>query len=130
MIGNLLRNAGAWSRGTVALGLSGTGGMARITIEDDGPGFQGEDRDGLLASARGAGTPAGGHGIGLPYVNSLACSFGGGLYLADSTRLAGARVVLELPLDPPDRPSARVSGSAAGRPGPDRVAPGGADTIS
>ena len=106
MIGNLLRNAGAWSRETVVLGLSSADGMARITVEDDGPGFPGEDRDGLLTWARAAGTSAEGHGIGLPYVNSLARSYGGTLHLRDSAKLGGARAVLELPLGPPGEPMA------------------------
>lgn len=129
MVGNLLRNAGAWSHETVVLGLSGADGMARITIEDDGPGFPGEDRDGLLAWARGAGTAAGGHGIGLPYVNSLARSYGGRLYLTDSAELGGASVVLELPLVPPDELPEQAPVSSADRP----ALPGGsgvADTVS
>ncbi len=129
MIGNLLRNAGAWSRETVVLELSGADGIVRITIEDDGPGFPAGDREGLLTWARGAGSAAGGHGIGLPYVNSLACSYGGGLHLSDSAGLGGAQVVLELPLVPPDEMSDQAPVSAAIRP----ALPGGpgvADTIS
>lgn len=99
MIGNLLRNAGHWSRETVLLDLSRLDGMARIAIEDDGPGFPKEDRD-LLLTWGGGGSRSHGHGIGLPYVNSLAGSYGGRLYLADSTRLGGARTVLDLPLSP------------------------------
>ena len=129
MVGNLLRNAGAWSHGTVVLELSGVDGMARITIEDDGPGFPAEDRAGLLAWARGAGTAAGGHGIGLPYVNSLARSYGGGLHLSDSARLGGASVVLELPLVPADEAPEQAPVSAAVHPALPG-GPGAADTIS
>ena len=100
MIGNLLRNAGVWSRGTVLLGLSKRDGMVRIVIEDDGPGFPKEDRALLLAWARGAVSRSQGHGIGLPYVNSLARSYGGQLHLADSARFGGARTVLDLPISP------------------------------
>ena len=98
MIGNLLRNAGPWSRETVLLGLSELDGMARIAIEDDGPGFPEEDRELLLAWGRGAESRSRGHGIGLPYVNSLARGYGGRLSIADSTRLGGAKTVLDLPL--------------------------------
>ncbi len=133
MVGNLLRNAGAWSRGRVVLELSGADGVARIAIEDDGPGFPGEDRDGLLAWARGAGADAGGHGIGLPYVNSLARSYGGRLQLTDSPGLGGARVVLELPLAPPDEPPGQVTAAVHPTRPDTGSGPGGsgaADTIS
>ena len=106
MVGNLLRNAGFWSRETVLLGLEGVDGMARITVEDDGPGFPAEDRDRLLAWGGGAGSRSRGHGIGLPYVNGLARGYGGRLSIGDSTRLGGAKAVLELPFpaEPPAPP--------------------------
>ena len=98
MIGNLLRNAGHWSHGTVLLGLSRVDGMARITIEDDGPGFPQEDGNLLLEWRSGAGSRSQGHGIGLPYVNSLARGYGGRLQVAVSPKLGGAKTVLDLPL--------------------------------
>ena len=100
MIGNLLRNAGHWSRETVLLRISKLDGMARVAIEDDGPGFPKENRALLLTWARGAESRSQGHGIGLPYVNSLACSYGGKLHIADSIGLGGAKTVLDLPLSP------------------------------
>ena len=73
-------------------------GMARIAIEDDGLGFPKEDRNLLLTWGGAGGSGSQGHGIGLPYVNSLASSYGGQLYLADSKKLGGAMAVLDLPL--------------------------------
>ena len=106
MVGNLLRNAGFWSREAVLLRLSEAGGMARIAVEDDGPGFPAQDRDRLLAWGGAGGSRSGGHGIGLPYVNGLARGYGGALSIGDSDRLGGAMAVLDLPLcpDPAPRP--------------------------
>lgn len=98
MVGNMLRNAGFWSRETVLLSLSRVDGVARITIEDDGPGFPKQDRDLFLAWGRASGSRSQGHGIGLPYINSLARGYGGRLYIDDSARLGGAMTVLDLPL--------------------------------
>ena len=98
MMGNLLRNAGQWSHEIVRLSVSRLDDTVRIAIEDDGPGFPREDRDLLLTWGGAGGSRSQGHGIGLPYVNSLARSYGGQLYLADSTGLGGAEAVLDLPL--------------------------------
>ncbi len=111
MVGNLLRNAGSWSRETVLLGLSSVGGMARITIEDDGPGFPKEDRDLFLVWGRASCSRSQGHGIGLPYTNSLARGYGGQLHINDSARLGGAMTVLDLPLSA--RSSAELSTNQA-----------------
>ena len=115
MVGNLLRNAGFWSRETVHLSLSAVDGMARITIEDDGPGFPKDDRDRFLEWGRASGSRSQGHGIGLPYINSLARGYGGRLYIDDSTRLGGAMAVLDLPLSP--RSPARLGINQALHPG-------------
>ena len=87
---------GHWSHEIVLLRLSTIDGMARIAIEDDGPGFPHEDRDLFLTWGRAPGSRSRGHGIGPPYVNSLTRGYGGGLSITDSTRLGGAMIVLDL----------------------------------
>jgi two-component system, OmpR family, sensor kinase len=95
---NLVRNAMRFRRSRVAVGLEVAGGVARVTVEDDGPGVAAEDRERIFERwARGADDPTGsrqGHGLGLAAARLLARSMGGDVTLAPES---ASRFVLELP---------------------------------
>ncbi|MFN0156250.1 MAG: sensor histidine kinase [Gaiella sp.] len=77
-------------------------GIARLTVEDDGPGLPPEERDRVFdrffrgSSAREAGA---GSGLGLPIVRRIVEAAGGEVTLDDADP-RGLRVVVELPLAP------------------------------
>ena len=89
-------------------------GTMRIEIDDDGCGPDAPpDPDG----APGAGSEPGA-GTGLAGLRERAAVLGGGLELGASTRLGGARLVLDLPLSeegPPPAPSPAPSGPSRAR---------------
>ena len=98
LIDNALRHATGLSRITV--GLSGRetaqGHRARITIDDDGPGFP-EDADGLFERfRREARSGEAGFGIGLALARWVVERHDGVIGLGKSEH-GGARVVLDLP---------------------------------
>jgi signal transduction histidine kinase len=99
---NLARNALRFRRSRVAIGLDVEGGMARLTVEDDGPGVAPEDRERIFERwARGADTESGsrqGHGLGLAAARILARGMGGDVTLAEGT---GSRFMLAVPIVAP-----------------------------
>jgi signal transduction histidine kinase len=94
---NLLRNALRLSppggRVTLAWERAGDGG-ARLTVDDEGPGFPPEGREALL-KVGAAGRPEG-HGLGLPLAERFVRQHGGRLMLLDRPG-GGARVEVLLP---------------------------------
>jgi signal transduction histidine kinase len=94
MLYNLVANAadGDGQRGAsrVWVCCAGHGPVARITVEDDGPGF------GAATGARPSGKPRG-MGLGLELVARTLVAAGGRLERSDRAG-GGARVVLEIPV--------------------------------
>lgn len=95
MLGNLLENAFKYCRSKVVISAEG-GSIARLTIDDDGPGVPEHQRVQVLARGARGDTAEAGHGIGLAVVAELVSSYRGGLTIEESP-LGGARVTLELP---------------------------------
>ncbi len=99
-ITNILSNAGRYAhRAQVALGIRNH--MARIVVDDDGPGIPERKRDEVfkafyrLDESRNAAT--GGVGLGLTIARDIILSHGGTIALSDSP-MGGLRVVMMLPL--------------------------------
>jgi signal transduction histidine kinase len=96
MLGNLIENAYKWAQHRIRIDASQAETALRVTIEDDGPGIEG---DPARAIARGVRldekTP--GTGLGLSIVTDIASIYGGTLDLTSSD-LGGLKAVLELPL--------------------------------
>jgi signal transduction histidine kinase len=98
---NLVANAVRHSRSVVGVTVVGDGGRAWLHVDDDGPGIDPGERDhvfrrfGRLDDARSA--DAGGAGLGLSIVASVATAHGGGVALGPSP-LGGARVSIWLPV--------------------------------
>ena len=95
---NLVRNALRFRRARVVIALDVDGGVARVTVEDDGPGVAAEDRDRIFERwAQGADAATGsrqGHGLGLAAARILARSMGGDVTLAAGSN---SRFVLAVP---------------------------------
>ncbi len=81
---------------TVRIGLAGTGAVAEMTIEDDGPGFAPEITPDLF-KAGVKGHASRGYGLGLAFVQAVAGAHGGAA-TAENRDGGGARVVVRLPL--------------------------------
>jgi signal transduction histidine kinase len=97
ILGNLMENAGKWSkrRVRVSAGPSGLGQMV-VVVEDDGTGLPADRREEVLKRGARLDEDAPGSGLGLSIVDDLTRAYGGRVTLADSD-MGGLKVVLELP---------------------------------
>jgi len=106
---NLLDNAAKYGPPgqTITVGSEIAGDVARIWVEDQGPGIPHEDRrrvwDPYVRLSRSAESATGGSGIGLSVVRELV-ELHGGRTRAEGSPGGGARVLVELPLNQPDQP--------------------------
>lgn len=97
----LIENACAYARSRVTVSLAASAGVARIRIEDDGPGLDPDDRaDVFSPGSRGSAerNPAApdGTGLGLPLARRLARTMGGEIEIVPAT--GGAIFEVRLPL--------------------------------
>jgi signal transduction histidine kinase len=97
LLGNLIDNAAKWAEGAVHVAIAVDGGMAVVTIRDDGPGvpeaaLEALGRRGLRLDERVAGS-----GLGLAIVRELLDAYGGSLTLANAAE-GGLRAEVRLPL--------------------------------
>jgi signal transduction histidine kinase len=103
VVANLLDNATRHARSHVEVAVRDGGGVARLTVTDDGQGVPDDEAERIferfarLDDARSAGQ--GGAGLGLAIAREIAERHGGTLAL-DTAHLGGARFVLELPSVP------------------------------
>jgi signal transduction histidine kinase len=103
MLGNLLDNACKWAEGSVDLKVEAIAGggadrrMARVTVDDDGPGLDPAARQAALERGRRLDESVPGSGLGLAIVSDLAGLYGGRLAL-DASPAGGLRAVLTLPI--------------------------------
>lgn len=97
---NLVDNASRFARSTVRLGVSASGAVVRISVEDDGPGIPVDDRDVVLGRFvrldEHRARDHGGTGLGLAIASEIARLHGGRVEVADSD-LGGAQVSIVLP---------------------------------
>ncbi len=106
VVRNLLDNAIRSAAGRVVVSLAAADGMARLRVDDDGPGIPEADRVRIferfvrLDEARTRET--GGVGLGLAIVAELVREHGGSV-VATEAPIGGARFEVALPLAPPDR---------------------------
>ncbi|WP_435770608.1 DUF4153 domain-containing protein [Nocardioides sp. SYSU DS0651] len=109
LVANLLDNASRHSPagGTVALNASRTGERYLLEVADQGPGIAPADRErvfepfGTLTATDGGG----GTGLGLAIARWVTDLHGGSIRFVDpDPDRGGARVRVDLPLSPPDRP--------------------------
>lgn len=97
MAGNIMENAGKWSKGRVRVAaVAVSPERLSITVEDDGPGLPADRRDEVLKRGARLDESAPGSGLGLAIVDELARAYGGALVLGDSS-MGGLKVELALP---------------------------------
>lgn len=100
MAGNLLDNACKWAKSEVRVAMGRVaaepGSQLLVTIEDDGPGMTGEEREKALKRGVRLDEKVPGSGLGLDIVKELVDIYGGSLELSDSA-LGGVAVKLTLP---------------------------------
>jgi signal transduction histidine kinase len=117
MLLNLLDNAVKYGPPgqTLSVGLSRDGDMARIRVDDQGPGIDAAERERVwepfTRCARDANSAVAGSGIGLAVVREL-MGFHGGRAWVESTPSGGARFILELPASPVIAPTSPRSAEA------------------
>lgn len=97
MAGNVMENAGLWSKGRVRVTAAAVSPERLvITVEDDGPGLPADRREEVLKRGARLDESAPGSGLGLAIVDELARAYGGSVALGDSA-LGGLKVELGLP---------------------------------
>ena len=103
MIGNLVDNAGKWALREVTIGISPEFKDAtserqffRVTIDDDGPGLEPDQRAAAIKRGRRLDESKPGSGLGLSIVDELAGLYGG-VFRLDKSPSAGLRAELTLP---------------------------------
>jgi signal transduction histidine kinase len=107
-LANLLENAHKHGRGLTRLAVTAPPGKVIFSVEDRGPGIPPELCEQVfqpfVQAPNGQQNNAGGHsslGLGLALVARIARAHGGRVFAQPKTGEAGARLVLELPLEPP-----------------------------
>jgi signal transduction histidine kinase len=95
MLGNLIDNACKYARARVLIRATSAGGVATITVDDDGPGLDPAMRVVVLQRGVRADEAPGGSGFGLAIVRDLAELYGGKIAL-ETSALGGLRAVLTL----------------------------------
>jgi two-component system sensor histidine kinase PhoQ len=96
LLGNLLDNAGKWSRNAVRLRAVRETTNLILDFEDDGAGFP-EDAERLLQRFVRADSKAPGQGLGLAAAAEIVRAYEGQIQLARSAELKGARVMVTIP---------------------------------
>jgi len=96
VLGNLLDNAGKWARHQVRVEVTDDGAALRISIEDDGPGIDKNQRSAVIERGTRFDEQVHGSGLGLAIVRDLVQWYGGTLTLSASP-LGGLAVAIRLP---------------------------------
>lgn len=98
MLSNLMENElrYAGDGATVLIAVAGHDGMARVTVEDNGPGFATELLPRVFQRFVKGGRSEG-HGLGLAFVSAVAMVHGGSAQ-AGNCPGGGARITVEIPL--------------------------------
>ncbi|MCW2841764.1 MAG: hypothetical protein JWR55_3247 [Aeromicrobium sp.] len=100
LVRNLVDNAARHAEGRVALGVAEVGGVAVLTVDDDGAGIPEAERERVferfvrLDEARAR--EAGGSGLGLAIVRAIARAHGGEVCI-ETSPAGGARFVVTIP---------------------------------
>lgn len=97
LAGNAMENACKWCRSKVRVrAVEIAPERLRLSVEDDGPGLNPEQREAVVRRGARLDENAPGSGLGLSIIDELARAYGGALKLGEA-RLGGLLVELELP---------------------------------
>jgi signal transduction histidine kinase len=102
VVRNLLDNASRHANGLVRVAVLTTGAEVRLTVDDDGPGIEPDDRDRVFDRFTrldaGRARDAGGSGLGLALVKRIVEAHGGHVRVTDvDGATGGARFEVRLP---------------------------------
>lgn len=100
LVRNLLENAVRYTPagGAIRLSVEEGGGVARLCVEDSGPGIAPEARERVFERFhRELGSGVEGSGLGLAIVREVLDAHGGTISLDQSAELGGLRVIVQLP---------------------------------
>ncbi|TGN40435.1 ATP-binding protein [Marinobacter confluentis] len=95
ILGNLLDNAGKWSRQSTVVNLAENGEQLIITVEDDGPGVDQHAFSTLGKRGMRLDEQVPGHGLGLAITREITERYGGGMQFSKGT-MGGLRVSVTL----------------------------------
>lgn len=98
LFGNLLDNAGKWSRQAVHLALRKENNALIADIEDDGPGADIERLNNDISRGQRLDESHPGHGLGLAIVKQILKGYGWKMQFSKSTELGGLKVSLQISL--------------------------------
>jgi signal transduction histidine kinase len=100
LVRNLADNAARHARSRLAVSVSAADGEAVLRVDDDGPGVPAADRERVFERFtrldEGRARGAGGSGLGLALVRTVAAAHGGTVRVLDAP-LGGARFEVRLP---------------------------------
>lgn len=97
ILSNLVDNAGKWAASRCTIRWRGSGTMAEIEIDDDGPGLPASAREKVFRAGTRLDDLTPGTGLGLAISRDLARVYGGEVTLRDAPG-KGTRAVVEMPL--------------------------------
>jgi len=95
ILGNLLDNAGKWSKECVELSLEQRNGLAQIVVTDDGSGVSEGDQMHLGQRGRRLDEQTPGHGLGLAIVCDIVDRYSGHAAFSSGSK-GGLRVLVEI----------------------------------
>ncbi|MBA1158823.1 sensor histidine kinase [Microvirga mediterraneensis] len=98
VMGNLLDNARKWAKTQVTVQIERLGDKARISVEDDGPGFAGHARGERPERGVPARSDPDSSGLGLGIVEDILAEYGTGVDIEGNGR---CRIVFDIPLSRP-----------------------------
>ncbi len=101
VVRNLVDNAVRHAHQRVHIATTTDGSTTRLTVDDDGPGIDPQDRERVFERFTRAdtarGREAGGTGLGLAIARELVHNHHGRIEISDSPTLGGARITVTLP---------------------------------
>lgn len=97
ILGNLLDNAGKWSAECAELSLEQNGGVANITVTDDGSGVAEDEKIHLGQRGRRLDEQTPGHGLGLAIVRDIVARYGGETSFSNGLK-GGLKVQIKISL--------------------------------
>jgi len=94
LLGNLIENAYKWCESKVSISAEVLNKKIQLSIEDDGPGINKEERERILLRGQRADQNTPGHGLGLAMVHDILLLYKGSMHITESS-LGGARIIIE-----------------------------------
>ena len=95
LLGNLIENAYKWCESKVSVSAELLNEKIHLSIEDNGPGINKEERERILLRGQRADQNTPGHGLGLAMVNDILLLYKGSMHITEST-LGGAKIIIEI----------------------------------